>query len=213
MRNRILTGALALALVAALAREAAADVTQSLPARLSFMAVTTLSLEACNRSDDAVTDTINFTYAGDVRTLADQYVKATYACNLAAYRINVYTANRATVDPDNANWGALVGTDTSHRLPLVWKTFANKQSGMPAMSDWSDTSWNWMKDTGDSDYVSSYASEYTRALNKESWMTAPVLSTTEQDTASPFFLYLLAVTGTIAPDEYATAVRFDMLNF
>jgi len=217
MGKRFIMGACALFLLTALLVQTAfadtLDTSATVPASLTFLAQTTLALEVCNISDDAKVDTITFVYSGTGENdLAPQYVKVNYACNLANYKIAVYTANRAERDPNNANWGALVGSDTSHRLSLMWKAFADTQA-TPAWTGWSDNSWYYLKDSGDSDYQQSLADDYTRFLFKDSGRTAAELRSGETDANAPAYLYLGMLTGGIQPDVYQATIRFDMLHW
>lgn len=203
-------GLLSLALVAAFSVAAhAADVTRSVPARLSFAPSASMSVQVRNIADNAATDTITFAYTGtQPHVLSSQYISLAYASNYSNWKINTYTANRATRDPNNANWGALVGSDTNNRIPLMWHAYPDTIAGGPTWNGTAADTWMYFKDTGDSDFatIGGYITVVYGSGNSWSNIYYGVPEVT------PTAFYIGAITSAVVPDEYATAIRFDLLH-
>ncbi len=207
MRN---CGLSALALVAVFAFAAdAADVTRSVPARLSFAPAASMSVTVRNVSNDAPADTITFPYDGSqAYLLSPQYISLNYQSNYANWKIITYTANRATTDPNNQNWGALVGTDSNNRIPLMWHAYTETQAGGPSWDGTPADTWMYFKDTGDSDYLT--VGGYTTVVYGSGLSSSTIYYGAPENAPTAF--YIGAVTTGVIPDEYSTAIRFDLLH-
>ncbi len=212
MIRRLSTAAvLGLAVLSLSVPALAADVTRSVPASLSFAAVTTLDLQVRLRSDNTLADTLTFPYTGtEAYVLSDQYIRVAYASTYSNWKIVTYTSNLATTDPLHNNWGAMVGTDTNNRVALMWKAFADTVSGAPAWDGTAADTWMYFKDTGDSDYVGAADGGYTTTFYGSGSAWASVYHGAPD--VSPSAVYVGALTGGLVPDVYATRLNFDLLH-
>lgn len=216
MVRKVWEGAFALLLVIGIMApaQAALDASSSVPVRLSFGTQTSLSLEVRNIADNEVTDTLTFNYTGvETYLLSSQYVRLTYGSNLANWKIVTYTANLATTDPLHANWGALVGSDSNNRVALMWNATPDVVTGGPAWGGdaTAENHWMYFKDTGDSDYQQTSDSGYTTVVYGSGLAWSNIYYGASE--TSPTAFYVGALTAGLVPDEYSTAIRFDLLHF
>jgi len=212
MKQYIRNGAILSFLVFVLAGASlAADVSRNVPARLSFPLQTSLDISVHNISDDSLTDTLVFAYTGtETLVLASQYVRIEFASTFANWKIVTYTANLATTDTLHQYWGSLIGTDTNNHIPMQWKATTDSVSGGPQWDGTGTDFWMWYKDLGDSDYVQASADGYTTFVYGNGIASATLYSGVPEVT--PTYLYVGAVTSSVNPDEYSTAIRFDLLH-
>ncbi len=211
-----LCGALIL-LFAAVPVTWAADAVASVPATMTIGASTIFSLQAKNVSNHANAETIVFgpTPNSDGTIAAQQYIELGCGSNYANWRVRAYTQNRTTTDTQNANWGALIGSNPANRVPLLWQVHDTPVAGGPELSNdaiFVDGAWTWFKDTGDSDYVSAAGGGYTEVVVG---LTPDIILKGQPGGmgSTPLAIYLGAYkNGAPAPDAYSTRLYFELIH-
>lgn len=194
------------------------DATANVPVTFNLAAGTSLSLVAKTVSSGAISESgVTFTYApGQDWTVANEYVEMTVSSNYGSWTVATYTDNGCTSSDTTIGWGALIGTDTDNRIPLVWKASDDYNSSVVVIDDTrvANSEWIWYIDKGNYDYAKIAADTqtmYTTVLFGEPGELNLNFGF-GSDVTSPVAFYVAAATKNVVPDQYSTKLYFDLLH-
>jgi len=210
---------------------ATVDRTATLGASAAMGAVTSLSAQAKNISDNANATAVNF---GTINVLTNklgpQYVLITVQSNVlgstGAWELETYTNNFAA-QPSTTTWGYQyggmvdTGADGGHRVPMVWQAYRSTTTVTDPPADLSN--WMYLKDKKDIDIPGTVKNESWATAHSEGYtniayggvgylMVVEPGTTGVLDTNNSFAIYLGGQFGVAASDTYSTTLNFDLYH-